>query len=65
MKKSRRVEITISSRKTLVVKQNSEVVRIYCKRCGEEVWNNVTKSEDLEIQLVKISGVGDEKGAKE
>jgi len=63
MKKSRRIEITVSSRRTVVLKQGSKPFRVYCKRCGEEVWINLTKTGDLGVQLVDANA--DEQGAKE
>jgi hypothetical protein len=65
MKKSRRIEITIRSRRTVVLKQDSKAFRVYCKRCGEEVWINFTKTGDLGVSLEDPFANGDEKGAKE
>jgi len=64
MKKSRRIEITVSSRRTVVLKQHSSAYRVYCKRCGEEVVINVTKTGDLGESLADPFANGDEKGAK-
>jgi len=65
MKKSRRIEITVRSRRTVVLKQGSRPFRVYCKRCGEEVWINVTKTGELGVSFADPFANGDEKGAKE